>query len=87
MKKLKILSLSFAPLSDLSPLKNMTSLTQLDIPNTQVSDLSPLVNLTLAQLNCTRTKVSDIRPVLLHRRNAVMRFDETPFAAKAKRFK
>ncbi|MEH1987503.1 leucine-rich repeat domain-containing protein [Nostoc sp.] len=42
----------------------MTNLTELNLWETQVSDVSPLANLTnLTQLNLRRTQVSDVSPL------------------------
>ncbi|ECL0065261.1 hypothetical protein FJR50_03515, partial [Listeria monocytogenes] len=60
------LKLSFngnSNISDLSPLANMSNLTDLGVQNTKVSDISPLENLNLVELNIGGTKVSDLSPL------------------------
>lgn len=58
------LDLSGTEVSNLSPLRELTSLTSLDISLTQVSDLAPLRELiALKSLNISRTRVSDLAPL------------------------
>ena len=52
------------PISDLTPLKSLTSLISLGINETQVSDLSPLSSLTgLKSLSLDGNKISDLTPL------------------------
>jgi Leucine-rich repeat (LRR) protein len=48
----------------ISPLRELTNLTQLDLRSTQVSDLAPLCELiNLTQLYLSHTQVSDLAPL------------------------
>ncbi len=68
LKRLKKLSISKGPfdgntmlLSDISPLKELTSLEHLDIHGTSVDDISPLSNvISLCFLNCSSTKIRNL---------------------------
>ena len=52
------------PISDVSPLANLTQLTRLELESTDVSDVSPLANLTqLTSLGLGGTAVSDVSPL------------------------
>ena len=52
------------PISDVSPLANLTQLTWLNLWDTAISDVSPLANLTqLTWLNLWDTAVSDVSPL------------------------
>jgi internalin A len=59
------LDLSCLQISDLPPeIKELDSLQTLDLSESQVRDLEPLMGLTsLMALNCFRTQVSDLRPL------------------------
>jgi hypothetical protein len=58
------LILSDIPVSDLTPLADLTGLQTLDLFRTQVSDLTPLAGLTgLQTLNLWDTRVSDLTPL------------------------
>ncbi|HEX2091495.1 MAG TPA: leucine-rich repeat domain-containing protein [Longimicrobiaceae bacterium] len=58
------LDLPGTAISDLSPLRGLTSLKSLDIAETQVSDLSPLRELTaLSSFDISGTQVSDLSPL------------------------
>jgi internalin A len=60
----KLLASGQKKLSDLSPLKKITTLQQLWINNSQVSDLSPLTHLTaLDELWISNTYVNDLSPL------------------------
>ena len=59
------LDLSHTPISDLSPIVNLTTLQSLNLMNTIISDISPLANLTeLHSLNLLGTPDSDLAPVM-----------------------
>ncbi len=62
MKKLEVLDISGAPISDLSPLKGL-KLTTLSLAGTRVSDLSPLEGMKLTWMTCSGAKVSDLSPL------------------------
>ena len=64
LAKLGIIDLSKRNSIDLSPLRNITSLQQLDFSYTQVRDLKPLKDLTnLQMLSGFFTDISDLRPL------------------------
>ncbi|MFC1479237.1 protein kinase [Planctomycetota bacterium] len=50
-------------ISDITPLKGMTSLKRLNLEWTQVKDLSPLQGLQLTELYCNDSKISDLTPL------------------------
>jgi hypothetical protein len=60
---LEYLNLAYLPVSDLSLLKDMTTLHTLVLDNTPVTDLSALKGLPLESLRIYRTKVSDLAPL------------------------
>ena len=72
---------------DLSPLSDVKKLNTLALSFTEVKDLTPLENLTLRNLYMLKTRVKDIRPVILHGRNGPMFFDYTPFYEIAKKYR
>jgi hypothetical protein len=57
------LSLNHTSVADLSPLESMPLLKALLLSGTKVTDLSPLHDLLLTQLNISRTSVSDLSPI------------------------
>lgn len=62
--ELTSLELERTPVSDLSPLRDMTSLRELTLNGTKVTDLSPLAGLKLTVLNLVNyTPVSDLSPL------------------------
>jgi Leucine-rich repeat (LRR) protein len=60
---LEYLNLAYLPVSDLSHLKDMTTLRQLVLDETPVTDLSALKGLRLKSLRMYHTKVSDLAPL------------------------
>jgi hypothetical protein len=60
---LEYLNLTALPVSDLSLLKDMTTLHTLVLDDTSVTDLSVLRGLPLKSLRMYRTKVSDLAPL------------------------
>ncbi len=60
----RLVQVTVSPVSDLSPLANLTNLKRLDILFSQVSDLSPLANLTnLERIDISYSQVSDLSPL------------------------
>lgn len=61
---IKILQLSDGKIEDLSPLKNLTSLTHLSLKNNKIKDVSSLKNLTsLVTLSLSDNKIKDVLPL------------------------
>jgi len=65
LKGLKLTSLAvmFTPLTDLSPLRDISTLKSLDLTGTHISDLSPIENLPLTDLNVSNTNITDLSSV------------------------
>ena len=58
------LDLSYSEISDLEPIKGLSSLKDLNLGGTQVSDLAPIKGLSsLQKLSLRRTQVSDLAPI------------------------
>jgi Leucine-rich repeat (LRR) protein len=62
----KVVQVSFhnCPINDLSPLRALPDLKQLNCAETQVSDLSPLTGMPLTELSCFGTQVSELSPLV-----------------------
>ena len=58
--KLEFLRASNMNIRDISPLKTITTLKTLDISSTNVSDLSPLIGISLRQLNISNTPAAKL---------------------------
>lgn len=58
------LNLGVNRISDISPLRHLSSLTDLAIWHNQISDISPLAHLKeLTKLNCEYNQITDYRPL------------------------
>ena len=66
------------PISDISPLKKITSLRKLWISSTEVHDLSPLKGMKLRYLDASKTPISDLMPLKGMRFDAGLSFGRCP---------
>jgi len=62
-KDIRYLDISGTDISNISLLKSMSSLVELNISDTRVTDISPLENCPIAYFNCQNTRISDFRPL------------------------
>jgi hypothetical protein len=60
---LEYLNLTGRPLTDLSLLANLKSLQRLILEGMPISDLTPLRDLSINDLNIKRTRVADLTPI------------------------
>jgi len=62
-KDLRYLDISGTDISNISLLKSMGSLVELNISGTKVTDISPIAECPIAYLNCQNTRIADFRPL------------------------
>jgi serine/threonine-protein kinase len=72
------LELSHVALRDLSPLRALADLTQLDLGGTSVADLSPLAGLKLVSLSCGGLKSADLRSIRAMRELKILSLKSSP---------
>lgn len=64
LMNLSQLDLSTSQISDITPLRSLTTITRLKLINNQISDLTPLQSLTnLTELNLSYNQVKDVTPL------------------------
>ena len=64
MRRLQILNLSANQIMDITPLANLTNLTELKVSRNQIMDITPLANLTnLTELTVFQNQVHDLNPL------------------------
>jgi Leucine-rich repeat (LRR) protein len=72
------LRLASPALKDVSPLRALTDLRELELPSTGVSDLSPLRNSKLTLLVLDGSKIADLRPLRDMKELAILSLASTP---------
>ena len=72
------LELSHVALRDLSPLRALPDLTQLDLVGTSVADLSPLADSKIISLSCSGMKSADLRSIRSMKELKILSLASTP---------